>query len=210
MKFDTKLTRSTVFLCIVSIIFPFAANWRIPLLDGVVVTYIENGQALWLLFVVLFTLWYIKPLSRPEGEKQFWIWAVLWWLVLLGRSTSWGRVYFPEYPHMLFKVISILLIGCLVLSVVSKPLRKEIYRRLREEPVPLWLMAITVCTFLISDTVEHHRLLVPLFVHDPQYVDLIEELYESPFMIGLFIVTLEFMRRDKQAELKPELTSAVY
>ncbi|MCP0723168.1 hypothetical protein KU617_23195, partial [Salmonella enterica subsp. enterica serovar Montevideo] len=42
---------------------------------------------------------------RPEGAKQFWLWAVVWWLVLLGRSTSWGRDYFPDEPRILFRMI---------------------------------------------------------------------------------------------------------
>ncbi|VDZ79353.1 nitric oxide reductase [Salmonella bongori] len=82
----------------------------------------------------------------------------------------------------------------------SAGLRKEIVRRLREAPLPLWLFAVTACSYLISDTVEHHRLLSPIFLHNAHYTDLIEELYEVPFMIGLFMVTLGFMRQDKQHE----------
>lgn len=52
---------------------------------------------------------------------------------------------------------------------------------------------------LISDTVEHHRLLVCL-LHNASYGDLIEELYELPFMVGLFLMNLGFMQRDKQHE----------
>lgn len=72
-----------------------------------------------------FTLSYIRPLSRPEGEKQFWLWAAVWWLVLLGRSTSWGRDYFPEHPKLLFRVISVVLIAMIILPVlISKRLRR--------------------------------------------------------------------------------------
>lgn len=172
-----------------------------PLLNGVVVRWIENGQALWLLFGALFTAWYIRPLSRPEGAKQFWLWAVVWWVVLLGRSTSWGRDYFPDEPRILFRTISVILIAALVLPVLfSAGLRKEIVRRLRDVPLPLWLFAVTACSYLISDTVEHHRWLSPIFLHNARYTDLIEELYEVPFMIGLFMVTVGFMQQDKQDE----------
>lgn len=134
MKFDTRLTSSALVLALVALVIPFTANWHVPLLNGVVVLWIENGQALWLLFGALFTAWYIRPLSRPDGAKQFWLWAVVWWLVLLGRSTSWGRDYFPEHPKMIFRGISVVLIAALVLPVlISKTLRQEIARRLREE-----------------------------------------------------------------------------
>lgn len=201
MKLDTHVTLPVIGLIVVSALFPLVADWHIPLLDGVVVTQIENMQALWLLFGAVFTVWYIKPLTRSEGEKQFWMWAALWWVVLLGRSTSWGRVYFPDAPHIVFKVISVILVGGLLLSLLSKTLRKEIVRRMRENTLPLWLMAVTVCTFLVADTIEHHRLLAPLFVRDLHYTDLLEELYELPFMVGLFLVTFYFMKADKQAEM---------
>lgn len=200
MKFDTQITIPVMGLVVLSALFPLAADWHIPLLGGAVVMQIENVQALWLLFGALFTAWYIKPFSRPKGEKQFWVWAVMWWVVLLGRSTSWGRSYFPEMPHTLFRIISVILVGGLLLSLLSSSLRQEIARRLRDSAIPVWLLAVTALTFLISDTVEHHRLLAPLFVRDVHYADLMEELYELPFMIGLFLVTFYFMQADKKAE----------
>ena len=198
MKFNTQLTLPTLLLGLLAVAIPFTANWHLPLLDGLVVRCIENGQALWLLFGAVFTFCYIRPLSCSEGKKQFWLWAVVWWLVLLGRSTSWGRDYFPEHPKLIFRAISVVLIAMIILPVlISKPLRREMVRRFREEPLPLWLLVITVCTFLISDTVEHHRLLGPLFLHNAHYGDLIEELYEVPFMVGLFLINFGIMRRDK-------------
>lgn len=201
MKLNTRLTLSAFILGLVLVAIPFTANWHLPLLNGAVVKWIENGQALWLLFGAVFTFCYIRPLSRPAGEKQFWLWAAVWWLVLLGRSTSWGRDYFPEHPKLLFRAISVVLIAMIILPVLlSKHLRQDIARRLRNEPLPLWLLAITVCAFLISDTLEHHRLLAPVFLHNASYGDLIEELYELPFMVGLFLMNLGFMQRDKQHE----------
>ena len=201
MKLDTRLTLPTLLLGLVTVLIPFTANLNLPLLNGGVVRWIENGQALWLLFGAVFTFCYIRPFSRPDGEKQFWLWAALWWLVLLGRSTSWGRDYFPDHPRLLFRAISVVLIAMIILPVViSVNLRREIVNRLRNELLPLWLFAITSCAFLISDTVEHHRLLAPVFLHNAQYGDLIEELYELPFMVGLFLMSFNFMARDKQAE----------
>lgn len=201
MKLDTRLTFPTLLLGLVTAVIPFTANLNLPLLNGGVVRWIENGQALWLFFGAVFTFCYIRPFSRPDGDKQFWLWAALWWLVLLGRSTSWGRDYFPDQPRLLFRAISVVLIAMIILPVViSANLRREIVNRLRHEPLPLWLLAITSCAFLISDTVEHHRLLAPVFLHNAQYGDLIEELYELPFMVGLFLMSFNFMARDKQAE----------
>ncbi|MEH0016294.1 hypothetical protein V6330_17740 [Citrobacter portucalensis] len=201
MKLNTQITFPTLILGLVIVAIPFTANWNLPLLNGTVVRWIENGQALWLLFGAVFTLGYLRHLARPEGEKKFWLWAAVWWLVLLGRSTSWGRDYFPEQPKLLFRAISVVMISMIILPVLlSKRLRLDIVRRVRNEPLPLWLLAITACAFLISDTVEHHRLLAPIFLHNVQYGDMIEELYELPFMAGLFLMNLGFMQRDMQEE----------
>ncbi|QMN54304.1 hypothetical protein HVW69_15085 [Citrobacter freundii] len=201
MKLNTQLTLPTLILGLVIVAIPFTANWNLPLLNGSVVKWIENGQALWLLFGAVFTLSYIRPLSRPEGGKQFWLWATVWWLVLLGRSTSWGRDYFPEHSKLLFRAISVVLIAMIILPVLlSKRLCLDIVRRVRNEPLPVWMLAITACAFLISDTVEHHRLLAPIFLHNAHYGDLIEELYELPFMAGLFLMNFGFMQRDKLEE----------
>lgn len=130
MKLNTQITFPTLILGLVIVAIPFTANWNLPLLNGTVVRWIENGQALWLLFGAVFTLGYIRPLSRPEGEKQFWLWAAAWWLVLLGRSTSWGRDYFPEQPKLLFRAISVVMISMIILPVLlSKRLRLDIVRR---------------------------------------------------------------------------------
>lgn len=59
MKLDTRLTSSALTLALAAVVIPFTADWQLPLLNGVVVRWIENGQALWLLFGALFTAWYI-------------------------------------------------------------------------------------------------------------------------------------------------------
>ncbi|STD48261.1 Uncharacterised protein [Edwardsiella tarda] len=61
------------------------------------IDYIEQGQALWLAFVVLFIPYRCWRERLDAGDRRFWYWATLWWLTLLGRSISWGRVYFPPW-----------------------------------------------------------------------------------------------------------------
>ncbi|XTZ39934.1 hypothetical protein ACQYRI_08145 [Salmonella enterica] len=197
MKVNTRITKSTLFLAVFSCLIPFCVN--LPLYHRELVKGIEAGQALWLLFGALFTCLYVRRTLLPENAKVFWLWSVLWWLVLFGRSISWGRDYFPQGSELLFRLISVVLIGALVLSIVfSSVLRKELILRLRNETLPLWTFALVVVTFLIADGVEHHRFIAPLFLHDAMYQDLIEELYEIPFMLGLFAVSYDLMQRQKQ------------
>lgn len=199
MKINTTLSPATALLALFSCIIPFAANMHIPLLYGRTVTWIENSQAVLLLLGAVLTFSYMKPFELPEGAKKFWLWSALWWVVLLGRSTSWGRDYFPHLPHIVFRSISVLLIGGLVLSViVSKQLRKEIALRLNKLSLPVWTCLLVVATFLLADTVEHHRLLAPLFLHSEKYQDLTEELFETPFILGLLMISFDFMKQEVQ------------
>ncbi|NDJ57481.1 hypothetical protein GWD52_10850 [Enterobacteriaceae bacterium 4M9] len=200
MKFDKSLSVPVVLLAMASLFFPFLADIKTPLVHGLLVKCIEDVQSLWLLFAALFTVSYMKPFTLEQGPKQFWLWSVVWWLTLFGRGISWGRDFFPEGPRGLFRAISIVLIALLVLyPLCSAALRRELASRLRSETLPLWGVALVVVSFLIADAVEHHRAIAPLFLHAANYQDLIEELYEIPFMVGLYGIALGIMRRDKYA-----------
>jgi len=204
MKLDAQLPFITALLFILSILFPLFPDIPLPVSEARMVNWIENGQALWLLFGALFTFFWVKPWTLTPGQKAFWLWSVAWWVVLLGRSTSWGRVYLPDEPRLIFRAISVVLIAALVLPVLfSGILRKEIALRFRHEMFPLWTVLLVVITFMFSDAVEHHRLIASLVLYDARDQDLLEELYEIPFMLGLFIIAFGMMQRDKVKEIQP-------
>jgi len=199
MKVNTRVSPAPLLLLLFSCFIPFYPDLHLPLYHGVLVTWIEGAQALWLLFGALFTCNFLRKNALPVGARRFWAWSVLWWLVLFGRSISWGRDYFPDGPKLLFRAISVLLIGALVLYLLfSSTLRKELAWRLRHESLPLWTFVLAVVTFIISDSVEHHRFIATFFLHNAEYQDLIEELYEIPFMVALFCVSYDLMQRQKQ------------
>lgn len=201
MKIDKSLSASVLSMAAACLFFPFLADIKIPLAHGLLVKCIEDIQSLWLLFAALFTVGFMKPFTLAQGPKQFWLWSVVWWLTLFGRGISWGRDFFPEGPRWLFRVISIVLIATLVLyPLLSAALRRELALRFHSETLPLWSAVLVLVSFLISDAVEHHRAIAPLFLHMANYQDLIEELYEIPFMVGLFGIALNIMRREKYAQ----------
>lgn len=202
MSVNIKPTNSTILLALLSCLIPFTPEIGLPLLHGYTVRVIENSQAILLLLGAMLTFSYMKPFQLTEGSRKFWLWSVLWWVVLLGRSTSWGRDYFPELPKAIFRSISVVLIASLVLSfLLSSQLRKAIAVRFKTWRIPLWTCLLVVTLFLQADTVEHHRLLSPIFLHDSNYQDLIEELFETPFIFGLLLISLDFMRQDMQSEI---------
>lgn len=201
MKIDKSLSMPVILLAAMCVLIPFVADSKIPLAEGLLVMFIEDVQSLWLLFAALFTVSFMKPFTLAQGPKQFWLWSVVWWVVLFGRGINWGRDFFPEGPRLLFRAISVVLIAALVLyPVFSAALRREIVQRFRNETLPLWTAILVIVSFLIADGVEHHRAIAPLFLHAANYQDLVEELYEIPFMVGLFTIAFSIMRREKHAQ----------
>ena len=198
MLVSKKLTTPTILLFSFSCLFPFLADFHIPLLHGGFVRCIENIQALLLLLIAIFSYCYIRPDQCPEGKKQFWFWAVFWWIMLFGRSISWGRDYFPEVPRGDFRILSIIFIAPVILMLFSAQLRQEIVNKFKTVKFPTWSFVLALATFIIADSIEHSRFLLPIFLHDIHYKDFMEEMYEFPIIFGLFEVTYLLMKQDKQ------------
>ena len=197
MVFDTRLSWPIFVIYILCCIFTFLDAYHLLILGEGAVRYVEDIQAWILIFFAVFTYLYMNPFKRPQGEKYFWLWAVCWWLVLFGRSTSWGRDYFPEVPKVYFRAISVVLIGSVVFPLFNPQLRQEIVRRFKSVSISIWALMMVVLGFLISDAIEHHRMLGALFLHQPENKDFMEEIFEFPLIIGLFVIAFDMMKRDK-------------
>lgn len=206
--FDTRFSWAVVSIAVISCFFPLFPLLIEPLFVGSAVRSIENLQALLLLGIAIFTLCYMRPWDMPNGQKQFWFWAVCWWLLLFGRSVSWGRDYFPEVPKIYFRGISILLIGSVVFMLFSPHLRQEIKRQWRNLTVPVWALLLAFSGLLISDSIEHLRLMHSLFLTDLHYQSLIEELYEFPLILGLFLTTYPLMQQHMLQRQTPQIEQA--
>lgn len=193
---DTRFSWAVLIVAAICCIFPFFPSFIDPLLVATSVRSIENIQALMLFGLFIFTLLYMKPWDMPNGQKQFWFWAACWWLLLCGRSISWGRDYFPDVPKVYFRGISIILIGSVVFMLFSPHLRQEIARKLKTLSLPVWAMALAIASLVISSSIEHHYAITMFLVHDLQYSNLMEELYEFPLILGLFFTAWAFMQKD--------------
>ncbi|BDH46224.1 hypothetical protein TUM12370_22680 [Salmonella enterica subsp. enterica serovar Choleraesuis] len=200
MQLDNYYRRSNLVLCIMLCLVPILGLIPLGASNKSVVNDIENFQSIWLLFGLFFTWFYSRPKTLPEGMSNFWKWAVLWWLVLFGRGISWGRVYFRHHNHFVFHAIAVVLIGSLlVMFFRQKELRREVRYKLTHNEIPYWTLFLTILGFLGSDCVEHHRLLSPLLLLRPENEDFVEEMFELPMMLGLFLITFGMMRHDKAA-----------
>lgn len=197
MKFDKTLYPHTVAIAIFAISLLYTGNWLFSAQSQAVLA-IETFQSLWLLFGALFTWCYIRPLRRETAAKCFWLWSISWWILLFGRGISWGRDYFPDEPKLYFRIISLVLIGVTACALLLPVIRREIIRRFRQESLPVWDILLLVLYFVIVDTIEHRRLFAFLFVYDTARTDLLEELFELPFMFSLFAIAFLLQRNEKQ------------
>lgn len=196
MKFDFQLPVSILVMMICCLIFPFLPSLHLPLLGGMTVTAVESIQALMLFGFAVFSFFYIRPFELSKGQKQFWLWSVAWWIMLFGRSTSWGRDYFPEVPKIYFRGISVLVIAPVVFMLFLAPLRQEIAYKFKHVSLPIWALILAFIGLLMSDGIEHNRFFIHFIFTDFIYKDLMEELYEFPLIIGLFLVAYPLMEQD--------------
>ena len=195
MKFDFQLPVSILVMMICCLIFPFLPSLHLPLLGGMTVTAVESIQALMLFGFAVFSFFYIRPFELSKGQKQFWLWSVAWWIMLFGRSTSWGRDYFPEVPKIYFRGISVLVIAPVVFMLFLAPLRQEIAYKFKHVSLPIWALILAFIGLLMSDGIEHNRFFIHFIFTDFIYKDLMEELYEFPLIIGLFLVAYPLMKQ---------------
>lgn len=197
MLVDTRLTWPLFLIAAACFVFPFLAHTHFIFMGMSEVRLLENLQALLLLFIAIFSFVYMKPLQQETGKKEFWLWAVCWWVLLFGRCTSWGRDYFPDVPKIYFRGISIILIAAVIFPLLNKVLRQEIVIKLKTAIIPVWAIILTAVGLIISDAVEHHRFLGQLILASDGNESFIEELYEFPLILGLFIIAFSMMREDR-------------
>ena len=197
MQVDTRLSWPIFVILILCVIFPFFDGIQFTFLGDTEVRLIENMQAFLLLFFAIISYFYMRPFELKQGQKEFWLWALCWWLVLFGRSTSWGRDYFPEVPKIYFRAISVVLIGSLVLTLFQSNLRQEIVHKFKTAAIPIWGLVVAFIGLIISDAIEHHRYIGTLLLTEASNRNLMEELYEFPLILGLFVVAYGLMKADK-------------
>lgn len=202
MKFDFRFNSVALALCALLLVILYSALSHVSLLATLNVHLIENLQAILLLICVPFTWFYMRPKTLTEQKKWFWLWAMAWWLMFFGRSISWGRDYFPEVPHLYFRMISIVVIAPVVFMLFSPKLRAEIKYKFQSVKFPFWYLIIAVVSLLFADSVEHHRLIDTWIFNSAINPDIVEELYEFPFLLALFFSAFYFMQKDRKSVVK--------
>jgi len=200
MKFDFRLNGAVLVLFSLLFLTAFLAFAQEAILLTWNVHFFEAVQALVLFACVPFTWFYVKPQTLTEQKKWFWLWAMAWWLMFFGRSISWGRDFFPDVPRIYYRIISIFVIAPVVLMLFSPHLRAEIKYKWQQVRFPFWYLLIAILSLFLADSVEHHRFIDTLLFSYSANREIVEELYENPFIFALFFSALYFMRHDRLTE----------
>lgn len=201
MIFDMRFDAKALFLLSLVLLTFLISIAKVEWLLTWNVHLIEDVQALILLLCVPFTWFYMKPKSLSDQKKWFWMWAIAWWLMFFGRSISWGRDFFPDVERIYFRAISVVVIAPVVFILFSSKLRAEIAYKVRFVRFPFWYLMIAIVSLFFADCVEHHRLIGSWLLIDLASQDVVEELYETPFIFALFSAAHFFMQQDRPVEV---------
>ena len=207
MKFDLRLNAVILMLLGMLLGIVVLARTEASWLVSLNVHPIEDLQAILLFICVPFTWFYMKPKTLSDGKKWFWLWAMAWWFMFFGRSISWGRDYFPDVPHLYYRIISVIVIAPVFLMLFSSKLRAEIMYKLKNTPLPFWYVLIAAISLIFADSVEHQRLIGAWLLAPGFDTDVAEELYEMPFILGLFFAAFYLMKKDKRTHNRQVLNN---
>lgn len=92
-------------------------------------------------------------------------------------------------------------IAPVVFMLFSSKLRAEIAYKVCFVRFPFWYLMIAIVSLFFADCVEHHRIIGSWLLTDIASQDVVEELYETPFIFALFSAALFFMQQDRPVEV---------
>ncbi|QIQ21077.1 hypothetical protein [Zophobihabitans entericus] len=201
-RIDFHFYKEASYTLIIAAILFFSGNYLIPFYSESAVKVVEHTQSLMLLFMTIYTYFYLKRYPYKSDKYQFWLWTMFWWFLLFGRGISWGRDFFPEVPKIYFRIISIVFFTPVVLGFLFPAIRREIVRRYKYEKIPFWYILFAFIFLGLSDQIEHHRIGYDLLLSDPARQDLIEELLEIPCLLSIAFVVFYLQRNEKEEKAK--------
>lgn len=155
---------------------------------------IENAQLFLLLAGSAIS---IRLAVEQKSDRLFWLWAALWWILLFGRSINWGRLYFPGFPREYYRLIGLFISLMLLLPWFITQYRQSLMNIVHRAGIPYKILMMLAAIFLMVDQVEQNRMLfqsISSFISFHN-TELLEEIIESFFIIGLFECIIYYRTR---------------
>ena len=153
--------------------------------ENIDIIHIENLQLLILIIGAIYTA--SLAIRRPK-ERLFWTWATLWWILLIGRSINWGRIYFPGYPREYYRMIGISIGLLILIPLFIQKNRQKLFLMIKAHGFPYKVLLMLTLIYLSIDQVEQNRYFFRLLDQKLNITDtnLFEEVIEIFFVAGLF------------------------
>ncbi|TEA27318.1 hypothetical protein [Candidatus Schmidhempelia bombi] len=199
---DFRFGKSCIFTLVFALFLLWGGNYLFPLnigswrLDKI----IEQLQSFMLLAIAVHTFIYAQRYGKHSHTRKFWYWTLLWWFVIFGRGISWGREFYPQVPPIIYRIISIIIIGAPIITMFFPAIRRQIYYRFWFQKIPVWNVILAFLFLGISDIIEHHRVGVNFLLCSSERQDLLEELMEVPCFLSLIFVVLFLQRNEHNTE----------
>ncbi|PWD81499.1 hypothetical protein DC083_03365 [Ignatzschineria ureiclastica] len=154
---------------------------------------IEIGQLILLIAGAFVSLYFA---TKDHTNRIFWLWAMIWWLILAGRSINWGRLYIPGYPREYYRAIGATLILFLSFPFWNQRYRRSFLTTLKTYGIPCKIIVTLAILFLMIDQIEQQRLIFQWLKDSipPVNTELLEEIVELFFIVCLF-ECIRFYRR---------------
>lgn len=158
----------------------------------------ENGVLEWLQVAILASglvlngfWWHETRSANLLSSARFLAWAILLWVIMLGRELSWGRVFFasgfdpvtgPTFIPLaelsygwIIKLVRTVIIVLFLYGVIRYSLYKTPFRVLKKGQFPVAELLITIFAFVV------------VLIGEKMHLQVMEEYYEVFAYLGLIL-----------------------
>lgn len=201
------LSRSTLVLIIYPLLMIILSlpiyYLTLPYADSLII--IENAQLFILAMGAVLSL--VLAIKQPE-KRLFWLWAMVWWILLIGRSINWGRLYYPDFPREYFRMIGVSIGLVIIIPLFFTKVRSQFLTILKAYHFPIIILITLIILFLAIDQIEQERILYTLLTRYISINDseLFEEIVETFFILCLFEFILYFAKPSRSLQSSKNYT----
>lgn len=186
-RLDFSFNKYAVILVVVSVLSTVIGLYCIPPLwatDLNVLDWVQMGIAAGGAVLA----WHVShDPAFPPVWQRFWRWSIWCWVLMIGRTVNWGRLFFDRsVPRWYFHVVLAILLVAMVVHYIHARAWGPTLAFLKDLRYPFWPIVIGILMFLASELVERDRLGLDL---DWGTSNLLEELFELPVFLALVLTT---------------------
>ena len=165
---------------------------------------IENTQVVILCIGAFVSFFAAQNSQKNRQVRNFWLWQIPIWALVIGRELSWGRVFYPVAigaKHLSFLSIHQLWYGQFVYPIVAAVTLISLFGLWRNFNRSLWeklnLPAIDMFLFTLAVIASHYIFEKSVIIALKPYTEVLEELAEliAYWCMVSIVATIGFTKR---------------